>query len=378
MAIDGPVRDLVLSDLLQLLFLSRRTGNLVVSDEVNGQSVVLELDNGALAGATSTTPETRLGRLLVGSGRATEKQIESALMAQQRTPGNRLGEILAERGVVRTAEIRRHLRMQVEEAVFELMRWEDGHVRFEERPIREPGGIEVRLPTDIVLMDTARRLDEWAEVTASAPEPDPLPRLVSIDRGGTAPLFLEPFQWEVLAKIDGENTLRRIARSLGRPELEVARAIYSLASIGIVEIGGRSVAESPPSGDAAEAEMAAVEDDLRASRTRDAERRIQSLLTTWPGSAALHLLHGRALAQRTAWTDAMHSFEQAIELDPLLAGAYFHLARAALRAGELERADRALDTYLRLHDSDQGRRLAATKIAVGLNRLLEGLQEVNE
>jgi hypothetical protein len=379
MAIEGPVRELALSDLLQLLFLSRRTGDLIVTDEGTGQMVVLELEGGALAGATSTSPETRLGRLLVGSGRATDVQIDAALNRQRANPGGpRLGEILVETGSVRAAEVRRHIRLQVEEAVFDLMRWETGHLRFEERPSRAPGPIEIRLPTDIVLMDTARRLDEWAEVTATAPEPDPLPRLVASGRASGSPLSLQALEWEVLAKVDGENTLRRIARGLGRPELDVARAIYSLASAGVIEVASRPQAAPGTRHDHFEGDVHAVEEALGSGRLAEAERRLHTLLIGKPASAHLHVLRGRVLAARQDWAGAARTLERAIELDPLLPAAYFHLAGAAVRAGNFDRAESALAIYQRLPDSSELRRGTAARMAQGLDQLLTALAEATE
>jgi hypothetical protein len=377
MAIEGPVRELALTDLLQLLFLSRRTGSLVVRDDVTGQSMVLELENGVLTGASGTSPETRLGRLLVGSGRATDGQIEAALSAQRLTPDRRLGEILVGSGSVREAEIRRQLRFQIEEAVFDLMRWKDGHLRFEEHSPRPVGPIEVRLPTDLVLMDAVRRLDEWTEVTSTAPDPDPLPQLAGGAASADQPLSLEPLEWEVLAKVDGENTLKRIARSLGRAELEVARAIYSLALAGVVEIRshGHGVAASNGGADATEAEVRAAEAALVAGRTEDADRRVRALLALRPGAAPLHVLSGRVLAQRGDWEGAMRTFGRAVELDPLLPTAYYHLARAAIRKGELERASSVLTTYLRLSDGSPTRRVAAERIAKALEQLRGALEK---
>ncbi len=382
MAIEGPVRELALSDLLQLLFLSRRTGRLIVSDESAGLSTVLEIDAGVLIGATASTAETRLGQLLIGSGRATEDQIAAALEAQQLTPERRLGEILVEKGSVREVEIRRQLRFQIEEAVFDLMRWEDGHLRFEEGGDWPTPAIAVRLPTDGVLMEAVRRLDEWTEVTASAPDPDPLPRLAGGHGGSGKPLALDPLEWEVLAKVDGEHTLRRIARSLGRAELDVARAIYSLASAGVVEMGARPSAV--PNGangrgvDALESEVRVIEAALRAGSTGDADRRVAALLAQRPGSAVLHLLRGRILAERGEMDDAIAMLERAVSLDPLLAPVYYHLARVAIRVADFERARAALGTYERLSDPSIARRTAAGRMAAGLEQLLVALEEAGE
>jgi tetratricopeptide (TPR) repeat protein len=376
MAIEGPVRELALSDLLQLLFLSRRSGNLFVRDDTGGQAVVLELEHGSLTGATGTSPETRLGHLLIGSGRATDGQVRRALGTQQVTPDRRLGEILAELGEVRAAEIQRHLRFQIEEAVFDLMRWKEGHLRFEEGEPRESGLIEVRLATDALLMDAVRRLDEWAEVTASAPNPDPLPRLAIAANGASASLSLQPLEWEVLGKVDGETSLRRIARGLGRGELEVARAIYGLATAGLVEMGSRTALSVDSGSDLMEEEIRAAEAALVEGRVGEAELRVQPLLAMRPGAAALHVLRGRILASRHEWDAAMRTFDRAIEIDPLLPTAYFHLARAAARAGDLGRAGGALGTYQRLPDNSIARRNAAEKMAAGLEQLLGGLEEV--
>lgn len=376
MPIEGPVRELALSDLLQLLFLSRRTGRLVVSDEAAGLSTVLELEGGALVGATSSAGESRIGDLLIGSGRATEEQIRSAVEAQRTAPERRLGEILVARGAVRESEVRRHLRLQIEEAVFDLMRWVDGHVRFEETPARASAEIEVRLPVDGVLMEAVRRLDEWAEVTGSLPDPDPLPILAAGANGSGGSLSLEPVEWEVLAKVDGEATLQRIARGLGRTELEVARALYGLVEAGIVEISPRS---GGPSGAADwEAEVRGVEEALRAGWLEEADRRVAALLVQRPAAAPVFVLHGRILSERGDHEAAIRAFHRAVELDPLLSSAYFHLARASLRGGELARGRRALNTYRRLSDTSNERREIGARMSEGLERLMAALEEAVE
>lgn len=374
MAIEGPVRELALSDLLQLLFLSRRTGSLIVRDEPSNREVVLELNAGALTGATTTSTETKLGRLLVGSGRATEGQIEVALGEQRSSPGSRLGEILVGMGAVREAVIRRHLQLQVEEAVFDLLRWTEGQLRFEERSPRQVGGIEIRLPTDMILMDAVRRLDEWAEVTANAPGPDPLPRLAGGGTAAGAPLSLQPLEWEVLAKVDGVNTLQRIARGLGRPELEVARAIYGLASAGIIEIGSRPTPSSNGKRPGQSKQIEAVETALREGDLEHAARGVAALLTARPEDATVHLLDGR-IAERTGDpARAIRAFEEAIDRDPLQPAGYFHLARVLARAGDFRRARQLLGTYQRLPDSSTARRQAAEKIAIGIESILSGLE----
>ena len=46
---------------------------------------------------------------------------------------------------------------------------------------------------------------------------------------GSDPLDLVPFEWEVLAAVDGARDLHSLADALGRSEFEVARTVYGLA-----------------------------------------------------------------------------------------------------------------------------------------------------
>jgi Domain of unknown function (DUF4388)/Tetratricopeptide repeat len=370
MPIEGPIRDLALSDLLQLLFLSRRTGRLVISS--GSSEVVLRLREGAITGATGGAPELRLGRLLVQSGRATEGQIRLALERQRRGPPHPLGEILVDAGVVRQAEVERQLRFQIEETVFDLMRLEEGHLHFEEsgRPPRQR--IEVEIGTDAVLMNSARRLDEFAEVLPDSVAGDPLPRLaVPVGAAAPSPLQLQTLEWEVLAAVDGESTLRQIARSLGRGELEVARAVYGLAAAGVVEVGSRS--GNGGAGDRGGASLRGeIDRAIREGRRELAEELLGAITSRneaeTPGAEA-HLLEGRVRALGQDWDGARAAFEEAVRIDPLLAEGYFHLARAAIRAGHLPRAESALRVYQRLNDPAGARREAAARMARSLEEL---------
>src|SRR5688500_1777783 len=175
MPIEGPVEELALADLLQLLHLSRRTGELSVRAE-DGTRVALLLETGALTGARAGDPELRLGRLLQRAGKVEESQIQRALERQRRSGVRRIGELLLEQGAVAVSDVERALRFQIEEVVLDLMRWRNGELRFEESLETEPGAIEIRLPVDAILMDAARRLDELNAVVPED-EGDPLPRL---------------------------------------------------------------------------------------------------------------------------------------------------------------------------------------------------------
>ena len=146
MAIEGPLRELALTDVIQLLHLSRKTGTLSVAAERAQRPGLIHFEHGAVIGARHPGDGSRLGHLLVMAGRATESQIEAALALQRGQPTRRIGSLLVETQGVAVGEVQRQLRFQIEETVFDLVRWRDGHFRFEEAP-PPPSGDGVRATT---------------------------------------------------------------------------------------------------------------------------------------------------------------------------------------------------------------------------------------
>ena len=93
----------------------------------------------------------------------------------------------------------------------------------------------MRIPTEALLMEAARRIDEWSriEIEGAAPAAGAAARRRPTRRAAD-PLDLVPFEWEVLAAVDGARDLHALAEVLGRSEFEVARTVYGLTTAGVV------------------------------------------------------------------------------------------------------------------------------------------------
>ncbi|HEX8431624.1 MAG TPA: DUF4388 domain-containing protein, partial [Longimicrobium sp.] len=235
MAIEGPLRELALSDVFQLLDLSRKTGTLTVTHESRHRPAVIRFDRGGVVGAELGEAHERIDHLLLRAGKVTERHVEEARRVQQGAPGKPLGVILVESGAVSAQEVARQLRFQIQEAVFELMQWKDGYFRFEEGQAPPPGPTTLRVPTESLLMEAARRIDEWSTLESKIPHMGVIPALVGEPVDG-AVLDLHPAEWEVLAEIDGKRPLKAISGGLGRGDFDVAKIVWGLVSTGVVEI----------------------------------------------------------------------------------------------------------------------------------------------
>ncbi len=381
MAIEGPLRELALSDVFQLLDLSRKTGVLTIAHETRHRPAVIRFDRGAIVGADVGEGQERIGHLLMRAGKVTAAQLERARKRQEQAPpGTPLGAILVEAGATAPQEVQRALRFQIQEAVFELMQWKDGYFRFEEGLPPANGGVSVRVPTESLLMEAARRIDEWSTLEARIPTLGAIPALVGEQPDGPT-LDLHPSEWEVLAEIDGERSLKAIAGALGRSEFEVAKIVYGLLTTGVVEIREERAVPAPaapawerPLREAMGEATLALSD----GQTDRARRILDDLARAHPDRPEVYLLLARAQRRLGRWADAATSLGRAAALDPLAAGVHYHLGFAAARTGDFHRAQEAWTTYLRLEDGDPARRENARSAREAAEALLAALDREAE
>src|SRR6476661_8211059 len=129
MAIKGSLKEASLPDVIQLLFLGRRTGCLALADQHNFGTIYL--DEGQIVYASIVNRRDRLGDILMRSGKVSPEQLQEAIDAQQGDREHKLGEILVGAGVLTRAELEEHMRLQIEEAVYFLFTWTSGTFNFE-------------------------------------------------------------------------------------------------------------------------------------------------------------------------------------------------------------------------------------------------------
>jgi len=358
MAIEGPLRELGIHDVFQLLDLSRKTGALRVTSELRLNQGTIYFDNGVIVFAEIRSNPHPLGGLLLRTGKITEADLERARDMQQRQGDKRrLGEILVALGVITQREVERQVRFQIEEVVFEVMSWNEGYFSFNEEPEKQvPTEVTVRIPVEALLMEGARRIDEWSRMENRIPHVGVVPLLAPPAEGGGGELDLLPPEWEVLALVDGHRAVRALATELGRSDFEVAKTLFGLESAGVIVLvdpgttkrgrGGPSAA-----GDLAEL-VAKAERALQAKDFDGARAAAEQAASMQPHDATVHLLLGRIHLAQGRGPAAAEELRRALRLDPLLAAAHRHLGFALVAIG---RFGEALESW------EQWERLAASR-----------------
>jgi hypothetical protein len=291
-----------------------------------------------------------LEEMLVRSGRVTETDLERArAMRSGNGRGKSLGEYLVQCGALSRKELERQMRLQIESVVFELMSWREGFFSFEERPSDElPTAPAIHVSTESLLMEGARRIDEWSRIADKIPSLSVVPTLAPVDDAHPTQIDLLPDEWEVLTMIDGKRDLRAIATLLGRAEFDIAKVVYGLVTTGVVE--ARSLERRASGGERAVTEWAErLERARRALAAGEAEEALAAAAAVRaadPTRTDARLLAARALTRLRRYGEAVDELRRALRADGRTPDIHRELGFAAARVGDLAGALTSWDVYL--------------------------------
>ena len=125
-----------------------------------------------------------------------------------------------------------------EEAVYALAIWSTGEFQFTQG--EEPDNVTIDKPNTSLLMESARRLDEWKVLSRKIPGLDYVPVLQP--RNLAEPVTLSPPEWNLVIHIDGKRSLEDLARAMGSSSFDTAKVLYGLITAGLAEMRSKETA----------------------------------------------------------------------------------------------------------------------------------------
>jgi tetratricopeptide (TPR) repeat protein len=304
MAIKGSLREASLPDVLQLLALGQKTGCLAVTDRSSFGYIYFE--RGSISYASILNRRDRLGDLLVKNALLDPEVLASAIEAQDSRSGKRLGEILIERGAISREQLEHYIRVQIEEAVYFLFTWTQGSFYFEVDQRPEEGAMLVSINPESLLLEGARRVDEWSLIEKKIPSFDVI---FALDPGveQVPGDELSQEQRKLLPLIDGKRSVREVVDESGMVEFEVGKALFGLVQAGLAHPKGKK------------AQRAAEESPARVQEHRNL---------------------GIAFYRTGMYEEAVREFKRVAELQPGDLEAPFFIGLVALRTADPKRAVR--------------------------------------
>jgi tetratricopeptide (TPR) repeat protein len=341
MAIRGSLKEASLPDVIQLLFLGRRSGCLSVADRQRHGSIYFE--EGWIIYAAIVNRRDRLGDMLLASGALTRDQLDQALVLQGTAPGRRIGELLVNLGMLLPEQLRRSVRLQVEEAVYALFSWTTGSFSFE-AGVRPPLEEQLdRISPESLLLEGARRVDEWSLIEAKIPSFDLIFAVLPGQVEGHQSSFTEA-QRRLLPLLDGARDVRQLIDSSGLSEFEAAQALYGLVTAGLAHKVGTSPSAAP-----SRVLEARIEEHrnlgvafYRTGMLEEAQREFRRVGELRPSEGTAPFYLGLIAARRENWDEAADLFRQAIDRSGPRPALLLDLAVALERKGRLDQAETVL------------------------------------
>jgi tetratricopeptide (TPR) repeat protein len=339
MAIKGSLKEASLPDVIQLLFLGRRTGCLALADQHNFGTIYL--DEGQIIYASIVNRRDRLGDILLRSGRITADQLENAIKAQKDDREHKLGEILVSLNIVSRAELENYMRIQIEEAVYYLFTWTSGTFNFEAgvRPERED--FLVRISPEAMLLEGARRVDEWSLIEKKVPSFD---LIFSVDQkhiAQSAPT-LSAEQQRLLPLIDGTRDVQQLIDESDLVEFEVGKALFGLITAGFAHRVGTSAAVAPKVNESRVDEHRNLGIAFyKAGMLDEGLREFRRVTDLRPSDSSAPLFLGLIAIRQARWEDAALALRQAADSGVPKPAALHNLGFALEQLGRLDEAEAA-------------------------------------
>ena len=224
-ALTGSLRELPLSDLLQLLGAARHHGVIEFTGAAGGLVV---LDEGDITLALADDGPT-LAEVVIGSGLTTAQGWEQAHVASMR--GESLADALVNGGAD-PGELQLILRDQTIGALFEFVLPSDTEFAFLEGATHPLGG-RFRFSAADLLAEANERVHVWKVIAESIPSTAMVMRLAP--ELGRAQITIAADDWRVLAQVDGRTTIADLIRALGMSAFAVCVVLHRLVQAGAVE-----------------------------------------------------------------------------------------------------------------------------------------------
>ncbi|MDQ1700315.1 MAG: hypothetical protein QOG34_2178, partial [Frankiaceae bacterium] len=230
------------------------TGCLHISD-AEGDEALIYFRSGMVYAVSVPGRRPQLGAKLVSSGALAPEALSEALEAQRtELQGWKLGELLVHLGYVDQPVVEAFVKEQVNDAVWDLIRWTEGRWRFRKGEKTREDVAPPMAVTDL-LTTLRERGVEWEAISAVVHGPTAVP-VLSASGGGAPEMTLDADAWSMLCKIDGERSVAELARDCGYTLFEAGQVLVSLVQAGLVDIE-----EDIEVGPTAEPMVAAVDDD---------------------------------------------------------------------------------------------------------------------
>lgn len=233
MPIEGDLTSLHLSSVLQLISQQKLTGVLRIKRKE--ELINIGFIQGQITGAfyEQGKKNERLEAYLVRSGMV-GKNVFDMIEEIHRETKRPIMNIILDDKYLTVEEIERIIKFKVQEVFDEIFMMKEGQFKFEpDAAIYPKSMIKIRMNTERVVLEAARRFDEWPRIKEAIQSGDIVYKKIKRPE-----LKLEPADDEarVLSLLNGHRSIDDLVEISGLGKFHTYSCLYHLASTGQIEI----------------------------------------------------------------------------------------------------------------------------------------------
>jgi len=125
-------------------------------------------------------------------------------------------------------------RLRGDTAVYEMAIWSQGSFIF--KPGEETDEVTIHISNANLMMEAARRLDEWRVLSRKIPSLDLVPYFTVREKASDQ-VTLSPQEWILVTRINGEHSIEEIANQLRWAPFDVSKLLFGMITTGLVALG---------------------------------------------------------------------------------------------------------------------------------------------
>jgi len=234
MALHGKLQDFSLVQLLNLINLAHKTGELII--EQSEDAARLFFQEGKLAYAQLSQEDCSLAGILHKTNRLNASQYQTIIKNVNGMSDKELGLLLINANYFTQKDILISVQTYFTEVLEKLFTWVEGVFHFEADVLPPQDRITVPISLENFILEGTRRSHELEHLQEEIPTLDIAIKFVDHPGAHIKDLRLSRDEWRVIHYVNPRNTLRQIAHVTGFSENKTRRIVYSLLQAGIVEL----------------------------------------------------------------------------------------------------------------------------------------------
>lgn len=337
MTIQSSIRELGVFDLFQILHLHRKTGRLVVTNIPDGREAHVFFKEGSVCFARFHEGGLKSAVMLLLDWGILDQSALERIEENSKNYDN-IFDCLEGEGIASRTYIENFVASRVRETVYEIFKLEEGDCEFIEEQRDERRELIVPLNTENLILEAARRIDEWSNIESKVPSSQSV-FSICFKNVEEQQLNLKPREWELLSLVDGVRTVEEINEGVGEDLFSTSKLIYGLVVMGVIGLVEKE--EKRSDGDIIES----VEELLRSGKEaynklnlESAADMFEKVLKIDPDSFEAHRMLGEIYYKMDRMNDALAHLRTARSLNPENQKTMFIMGYLHARLGEVSKA----------------------------------------